>query len=152
MSATREMRWTDIAELARIDVELFGHEAWSEATWWSELAGRPQRRYRVVTDDEGILGYAGVDCPGDVADVMTIAVQPRGRGTGLAGELLRWMRAEAVDAGAEALLLEVRDDNIPARKLYERNGFERISVRRGYYQPEGVDALIMRARLQEESQ
>lgn len=144
---TREMHWGDIAELARIDAELFGHEAWTEATWWSELAGRPQRRYRVVTDELGILGYAGIDCPGDVADVMTIAVQPRGRGTGLAGELLDWMKSDARDSGAQALLLEVREDNHAARKLYERGGFSQISVRRRYYQPDGVDALIMRALL-----
>lgn len=147
---TREMHWTDIAELAAIDAELFGHEAWSEATWWSELAGRPQRAYRVVTDDQGIVGYAGLDCPGDVADVMTIAVQPRGRGTGLAGDLVGWMKAQALDRGAQALLLEVREDNTAARKLYERNGFEQINVRRGYYQPEGVDALILRALLGEQ--
>ena len=151
-ASVREMRWTDIAELARIDRDLFGHESWSETTWWAELAGRPQRRYRVVTDGLGILGYAGVDCPGTVADVMTIAVQPRGRGTGLAGELVSWMRSEATDAGAQALILEVRQDNAAARKLYARNGFEQISVRRKYYQPDGVDALIMRALLAEESE
>lgn len=142
------MHWSDIPELTRIDRELFGHEAWSEITWWSELAGRPQRRYLVAQDDEGVLGYAGVDCPGDVADVMTVAVQPRGRGSGLSQELLDWMRAQAVSSGAEALMLEVRADNIAARKLYDRNGFEQINVRRGYYQPDGVDAIIMRALLE----
>lgn len=147
MSTVREMRWQDLDELVDLDRELFGHEAWSQQTWWAELAGRPQRQYRVVTDDHGILGYAGVDCPGDVADVMTIAVQPRGRGSGLATELVTWMRETAAGSGAEALLLEVRADNVAARKLYDRNGFEQISVRRGYYQPEGVDAIIMRALL-----
>lgn len=143
----REMRWQDIPELVALDAELFGHDAWSEATWWSELAGRPQRRYRLACDDEGIVGYAGVDCPGDVADVMTIAVQPRGRGTGLSTDLMTWMLDQAAGSGAEALMLEVRADNEPARKLYDRNGFEQISVRRCYYQPDGVDAIIMRAKL-----
>ncbi len=149
---TRPMTWRDIPHLAALDAELFGHEAWSEQTWWAEHASRPARRYRVVEDDAGILAYAGVDCPGhDTADVMTIAVAPRGRGTGLAGELVTWMRDEAVAAGAEALLLEVRADNVPARKLYDRNGFEQISVRRRYYQPEGIDAIIMRALVKEEA-
>ncbi|GAB3752038.1 ribosomal protein S18-alanine N-acetyltransferase [Yimella radicis] len=145
---TREMHWSDIPDLTRIDRELFGHEAWSETTWWSELAGRPQRRYLIAQDDEGVVGYAGVDCAGDVADVMTIAVRPRGRRSGLSQELLDWMRAEAVSSGAEALMLEVRADNVAARKLYDRNGFEQINVRRGYYQPDGVDAIIMRALLE----
>jgi ribosomal-protein-alanine N-acetyltransferase len=45
------------------------------------------------------------------------------------------------------MLLEVRVDNMAARRLYERFGFEQISVRRGYYQPGGVDGLVMRLRL-----
>ena len=49
--------------------------------------------------------------------------------------------------GCEALLLEVRADNDAARNLYERNGFEVISVRRRYYQPGDVDALVMRRLL-----
>jgi hypothetical protein len=42
-------------------------------------------------------------------------------------------------------MLEVRADNAGAIALYERFGFERISVRRGYY-PGGVDAWVMRLR------
>jgi ribosomal-protein-alanine N-acetyltransferase len=41
------------------------------------------------------------------------------------------------------LLLEVRADNVPARNLYERGGFDVISVRRRYYRG-GIDALVMR--------
>lgn len=149
-ATARDMRWTDIPELVAIDRDLFGHEAWSESTWWSELAGRPQRSYRIVTDTDGIVGYAGVDLAGDTADIMTIAVRPRARGRGLAQGLLEWMRSEAAASGAEALLLEVRADNMAARKLYDRNGFAQINVRRRYYQPDGVDALIMRLLLEGE--
>ena len=51
-------------------------------------------------------------------------------------------------------MLEVRADNVPARRLYERHGFEEVSVRRRYYrQPDGpdVDAVVMRRRLEEAS-
>jgi ribosomal-protein-alanine N-acetyltransferase len=41
------------------------------------------------------------------------------------------------------VFLEVRADNEPARKLYERFGFTEISVRKRYYQPSGVDAIVM---------
>lgn len=147
----REPTWRDLAVLAELDADLFGHEAWSEATWWSELGARPQRRYVVADDRDGIVGYAGIDAPGhDVADVMTIAVLPRSRGTGLSGTLMRWMREQAVDAGAVALMLEVRADNEPAKSLYAEHGFEQIAVRRNYYQPDGVDALVLRALLEED--
>ena len=49
------------------------------------------------------------------------------------------------ERGATQLILEVRSDNEVAIRLYERLGFERISIRRDYYAP-GVDAHIMRLR------
>ena len=141
----RDLEWTDLAHLASLEQQLFADDAWSEATWWSELAGRPRRDYVVATAPDGtIAGYAGLDVAGDVADVMTIATAPgrRRRGTGrvLLAELVR----RATAHGVEAVLLEVRADNDAARRLYDRAGFEVISVRRRYYQPGDVDALVMR--------
>jgi ribosomal-protein-alanine N-acetyltransferase len=141
----RDLEWTDLAPLASLEQQLFADDAWSEATWWIELAGRPRRDYVVATAPDGtIAGYAGIDVGGDVADVMTIATVPgrQGRGTGrlLLAELVR----RATAHGVEAVLLEVRADNDAARRLYDRAGFEVISVRRRYYQPGDVDALVMR--------
>jgi ribosomal-protein-alanine N-acetyltransferase len=41
----------------------------------------------------------------------------------------------------------VRADNESAQRLYERHGFAKIAVRRGYYQPSGMDAVVMRKEL-----
>ncbi len=60
-------------------------------------------------------------------------------------ELVQRARADH----AAYLLLEVRADNEPARKLYESRGFELLTVRRRYYQPGDVDAHVMRLSLQE---
>jgi ribosomal protein S18 acetylase RimI-like enzyme len=40
--------------------------------------------------------------------------------------------------------LEVRDGNAAAIAMYERFGFRVIGRRRGYYQPSGADAIVMR--------
>jgi len=42
----------------------------------------------------------------------------------------------------------VRTDNARAQQLYRRYGFAQIGVRRGYYQPSGTDALVMRKELE----
>jgi [ribosomal protein S18]-alanine N-acetyltransferase len=44
------------------------------------------------------------------------------------------------------VLLEVRADNEVAQRLYTRRGFEEIGRRRGYYQPSGDDAVVMKRR------
>lgn len=145
----RPMRWTDIDDLVRIDALLFEHDAWPAATWWAELRERPRRVYVVATGPgDRAMAYGGLDVAGDVADVMTIGVSPQAQGRGLGQRLLDRLLQIAREAGVEAVLLEVRADNDAARNLYARNGFEQINVRRGYYQPGGVDALVLRRLLE----
>lgn len=145
VATLRELEWADLETLATLESELFGPDAWSVETWWSELAERPRRDYVVAVDDDGgIVGYAGLDVTGDVADVMTIATAPAAQGRGIGRILLEELLARAAARGAGAVLLEVRADNARARDLYERAGFEVLSVRRRYYQPGDVDALVMR--------
>jgi ribosomal-protein-alanine N-acetyltransferase len=145
----REMTWQDIPALTALEPVLFADDAWSEQTWWAELAGRPRRSYVVGELSGAVVGYAGIDLGGEVADVMTIALAPAARGHGLGTALMRWIIDRAGRAGAEFLMLEVRADNAVAQRLYSAAGFETLTVRRRYYQPGDVDALIMRLPLRE---
>ncbi|HET7305664.1 MAG TPA: ribosomal protein S18-alanine N-acetyltransferase [Segeticoccus sp.] len=148
----RDLRWPDIPRLAALETELFGADAWSERTWWAELAARPRRSYVVAVEEdrpEQVTGYAGLDLAGEVADVMTVAVAPDARGRGVGATLVRWLVSRARACGAAYLMLEVRADNQPARALYDRFGFRQLHVRRRYYQPGDVDALVLRADLRD---
>ena len=144
----REMTWRDVPALAALEPVLFADDAWSEQMWWAELAGRPQRCYVVGVQGEVVVGYAGVDRRGEVADVMTIAVAPVAQGQGMGSLLLAWLIDAARSGGAEHLMLEVRADNVAAQRLYSKTGFATLSVRRRYYQPGDVDAHIMRLHLE----
>jgi ribosomal-protein-alanine N-acetyltransferase len=143
----REMTWRDIPVLVELERELFAGDSWSEQSWWAELAGRPRRSYVVGEQGGALVGYAGVDRGGEIADVMTIAVAPPAQGKGLGAVLLDWLIGEARRGGAEHLMLEVRADNVAAQRLYTKAGFVMTSVRRRYYQPADVDAQIMRLTL-----
>ena len=143
----REMTWLDIPALAELEPELFADDAWSEQTWWAELAARPRRCYVVGEQGGAVVGYAGMDCGGEVADVMTIAVAPAAQGNRLGTLLMDWLIGEARRSGAEHLMLEVRADNVAAQRLYSKTGFAMLSVRRRYYQPGDVDAHVMRLTL-----
>lgn len=150
----RPVRWWDVEPLVELERVLFGADAWTAPTWWSELA-QPNRWYTCVQLPERageIAGYAGAAVNGAQADVMTIAVATWAQGRGLGAQLLDALVGAVADRGASELLLEVRSDNTAAQRLYARHGFERIAVRRGYYQPggahgsSGADAWIMRLR------
>ena len=141
----RPMRWWDVEDAAALEPLLFGGDAWSAETFWSELAA-PGRWYALAVRGPALLGYAGLAVNGADADVQTVAVHPDAQGRGTGGVLVRALVDQAVREGATSLLLEVRADNDPAIALYRRHGFERIAVRRRYYQPEDVDAHVMRLR------
>jgi [ribosomal protein S18]-alanine N-acetyltransferase len=144
----REMRWWDIDPVLDLEKALFPEDAWSRGMFWSELAhargAEATRRYVVALDGDRVVGYAGVAAQGDVADVQTIAVARDRWGTGLGGVLLAELLRAVTDFECAEVMLECRVDNVRAQKLYERFGFAPIGLRRGYYPPGNVDALVMR--------
>ena len=146
--ALRPMRWWDIEPVMVLERRLFPEDAWSRGMYWSELAEAypgGSRHYVVAVDGDGaVVGYAGLMAVGADGDVQTIAVDSGHQGAGLGGMLLAELTAESVRRGCAEVLLEVRVDNLRAQRLYERFGFEPVGIRRGYYQPANVDALVMR--------
>jgi ribosomal-protein-alanine N-acetyltransferase len=76
-----------------------------------------------------------------------MAVAPTSQGQGVGTALLLALVAEAERREVGHLDLEVRADNEVAQRLYRRHGFTDIGVRRGYYQPSGTDAIVMRKEL-----
>jgi ribosomal-protein-alanine N-acetyltransferase len=147
MTELRPMRWWDIDAVRAIEQSLFP-DAWSTETFWAELAGVPETRHYVVAETgREVIGYAGLFATRDQADVQTIAVAAGHQGSGLGATLLDALLDEARRRGCREVLLDVRVDNESALHLYEKAGFERISVRRGYYQSGGVDGVVMRLRL-----
>ncbi len=138
------MRWWDVPAVHALEQRLFDPDQWSLEVFWSELAAD---RWYVVAEDAGaVVGYAGLAVGGGEADVQTVAVSPDAQGRGLGRVLLDALVAEAARQAASSVLLEVRADNPAAIRLYERTGFERIALRRRYYQPGDIDAHVMRLR------
>jgi len=83
----------------------------------------------------------------DELHINTLAVDPECRRRGLATVLMRHLLALAGDEGASRALLEVRQSNIPAIRLYETLGFEITNVRRAYYTQPEEDALVLTRRM-----
>jgi [ribosomal protein S18]-alanine N-acetyltransferase len=143
----RPMRWWHIQPVIALEDDLFPEDAWSPAMFWSELAEASTRHYLIAQadgPDAEIVGYAGLFAAGRQADVQTIAVRRDHWGTGVGSMLLTALLVEAARRGCREVLLEVRVDNERAQHFYRRFGFVAVGVRRGYYQPANVDAILMK--------
>ena len=150
----RRMVPGDLPAVLDLEHALFPEDAWTREMFASELSGRAPGRYYLVAEEDGqIAGYAGLLAPeprrgrpepGGQADVLTMAVAAGRWGRGIGSALLRALLAEAARRGCAEVYLEVRVDNPRAQQLYRRHGFTDAGLRRGYYQPSGTDALVMR--------
>jgi ribosomal-protein-alanine N-acetyltransferase len=139
-------RWWQLAELAELELEGVDVDPWTPEMFWSELAAGPSRYYLTAVVAGRIVGYAGLAVTDEEAYIQTVGVCPSERGRGLGARLMIALLREARRRGARSCGLEVRTENQAARALYARLGFADIGVRRGYYQPSGGDAYVMRAR------
>ena len=122
---------------------------WSAQALAATLAGEGVIAF--AAEIEGRLeGFAVARVAAGEAEILTIAVDPARRRTGLGERLAAAAIAAAQAAGADAVFLEVATDNPAAIALYEKLGFV-AAGRRGAYYPrrEGprVDALILRRDL-----
>lgn len=141
----RAMCPADLDVLLPFERTMFGTEAWSRESYLDELADTELRCYLVAEDADGMmLGSGGLMTIGETAQILTVGVLPAARRRGLGRTLVRALIAEARRRGASEVLLEVREDNLAARKLYEAEGFANLGRRRGYYDRGRVDAVTMR--------
>lgn len=145
----RAMSVDDMPAVMALEEELFPDDAWTPAMFTSEVGEPSDRRLYLVAETEGqLIGYAGMlFTGGQEADVLTLAVHPEYWGNGTGTALLQAMLDEACARRCAEVFLEVRADNPRARNLYKRHGFTEVGVRRGYYQPANVDAIVMRKDL-----
>ena len=143
MIALRPMRLGDLTTVMELEEELFAPDTWTAAMYREELALTDTRHYLVAEDGGTVVGYAGLIAYDDEAHVATIGVTGSRQGEGTGALLLDALLAEA-DRRSPVVLLEVRADNEHAQELYRRRGFAEIGRRRGYYQPSGTDAVVMK--------
>jgi [ribosomal protein S18]-alanine N-acetyltransferase len=144
----RTMTVEDLPVVMVLEEELFAPDTWTRAMYRDELSQRDTRHYLVAEDDDAegnrtVVGYAGLIAYDDEAHVATIGVATSRQGEGIGARLLDALLAVA-DRRSPVVLLEVRADNEVAQGLYRRRGFAEIGRRRGYYQPSGDDAVVMK--------
>ena len=139
-----------LAQLAQIEFELFVHDAWSAAQINSLLA-QPFNHIIYATDElsQRLVGYCFYSHIFEDAEILRIGTCLDYQQQGIASQLLTAMAQICQVAGAERMLLEVREDNHAAIAFYQKHGFEQIAVRKNYYDNHDMTkthALIMQRK------
>lgn len=143
------MEETDLGRIVELERACFSNP-WSLASFEHELEN-PISHMRVLETEEGILGHIGYWMVLDEVHLLTIAIDEAHRGKGLARFLMHEMITHAKEAGAKHMVLEVRENNESAIRLYERFGFLPAGRIHNYYPEEKQDAIIMRKELEDEA-
>ncbi|MDN5864304.1 MAG: ribosomal protein S18-alanine N-acetyltransferase [Gammaproteobacteria bacterium] len=143
----------DIDHLAAMERRAYAGKGWNRGIFTDCL--RNGYICRGLVAGERISGYYIVSVGAGESHLLNLVVDPDCQRRGFGRSLLFHALAEACQAGAECIFLEVRPSNVAARRLYEQEGFSEFGRRRGYYPaserggPE--DALVLCLKLQRPS-
>ena len=137
----------DAAAVAGLEQRNLGIDAWSPGLVAEAVSGRLPTLRVLVAEADGergteVVGFAVASVVADVSELQRIAVDRPYRRTGLARALLQRVCEVAAEAGAERLLLEVREDNAGAIAFYETECFSEVGRRSRYYR-DGATAVVL---------
>jgi ribosomal-protein-alanine N-acetyltransferase len=140
-----ELRRLELGDLDAIErIERVSYPTpWSRSMFASELAKPSSLSFGAVDETGTLVGYLVLSRYVDAWHVMNVAVAPERRRQGIASALLHRLLELTKDDALRGYTLEVRISNLGAIRLYERFGFRRKGIRRGYYTDNREDALIM---------
>lgn len=81
----------------------------------------------------------------DEIQINDVIVQESYRRNGIALAMLENLFNFGREHSCSKITLEVRENNTPALKLYEKGGFKQVGLRENYYQDNNENAILMDA-------
>lgn len=138
----RDMKESDLDRVMEIENQSF-NPPWSREAFLLELTKNLLAKYIVAEVNGDVAGYGGIWLIIDEGHVTNIAVDEKYRNKGVGSRILEGLIQICKDRNMTAMTLEVRRSNEPAKTLYKKYGFKEYGVRKGYYQDNHEDAIIM---------
>lgn len=137
------MQKSQVDEVLKIEEQAYGEHHWSKDSFYGELSNDLAHYYSAFDIEDNLIGYAGAWQILDEAHITTIAIKPELKRKKIGEALLGKILADCYKNEIKYITLEVRASNISAIGLYEKYGFKSLGTRKGYYQNNNEDALIM---------
>ena len=137
------MQKNEVDEVLKIEEKAYGEHHWSKDSFYGELSNNLAYYFSAYDSQGALVGYAGSWQIIDEAHITTIAVEPDMKRKKIGEALLNRILEECYKNMIKYVTLEVRKSNESAIALYEKYGFKSLGVRKGYYQNNNEDALIM---------
>ena len=133
----------DVESVVQIEAEAHGKHHWAKSSFYDEMSNNLAKYYCAKTSNGELVGYAGTWHIIDEGHITTIAVKKEYQRNHIGEAIMHKIIEDCYKDGVKYLTLEVRISNTPAIKLYEKYGFQSLGARKGYYQDNNEDALIM---------
>lgn len=143
----REMTIEDGAVVAEIEHQSFS-DAWSEKAVLETLEQKNSVCF--VAEKAGKrVGYLLAYTAADEVEIARIAVIDEMKRQGAGHALMEALKGWAKEHQIEKILLDVRVSNQAAGAFYEKEGFEKDGIRKGFYQNPEEDAVLMSLKVKE---
>jgi ribosomal-protein-alanine N-acetyltransferase len=133
----------DIDDVVAIEKEAYGEHHWSKSSFYEEMNNNLAKYYAAKTESGELVGYAGTWHIIDEGHITTIAVKKDYMRKHIGEAIIVKILEDCYEEKIKYLTLEVRVSNEAAIGLYTKYGFNSLGTRKGYYQDNNEDALIM---------
>ncbi len=138
----RRMIDEDLDEIDLLEKQIFS-SPWPRSEYVYEIHDNPYANPYVVVESNEIVAYFDYWVIFERAEIATIGVKENYRKQGYGQIMMDYITKDAEEKGCENISLEVRVSNEKAIKLYEKNGFIQINIRKNYYDDNHEDAYLM---------
>lgn len=133
----------DVPALVAIEQQASAAPRWTPEQYSNLVTGG----IILVAEDAGLLcGFICAKAISGEWEIENLVVAAEFQRRGIADQLMRALIQQAQNGLASALLLEVRESNLPARTLYEKHKFREVGRRRMYYRDSPEDAILYTRR------
>ena len=136
----------NVRQVADIEAECFT-SPWSYDAFLGELSNPVSQTWVAVSEDGTAVGFLNAYFVLDEASLNNIAVKEAWRGQGVGSLLMETAITYCEEQKMHTFTLEVRKSNLPAIKMYDKLGFQKVGERKNFYTLPDEDALLMAKKL-----